>query len=116
MTKFRRLYVFEEDFRRVRLAKERERKDESKLAHEIITESLDEKGRRKSVVLNDETLQPLLKWANEIGVSPEELILMLVSCVRTLFDPNLSLADALRSIPSLAKDLGITKARGKQLK
>ncbi|GAI76073.1 unnamed protein product [marine sediment metagenome] len=97
----------------MKLAKERERKDESKLTNEIITESLDEKGRRKRVVLKDETLQPLIEWANEIGVSPEELVLMLVSCVRTLFDPNLSLADALRSIPSLAKDLGITKAKGK---
>ncbi|GAI38673.1 unnamed protein product, partial [marine sediment metagenome] len=28
----------------------------------------------------------------------------------TLFDPNLSLADALRSIPTLAKDLGVYKA------
>ena len=109
MAKFHRLYVFEEDYQRIRLAKKREGKDMSEIVHEIITAMFDEEGRRKKVVLREETLQPLLSWANEIGVSPEDLILMLISTVRTLFDPNLSLAEALRSIPSLAKELGVTK-------
>jgi len=109
--KFRRIYVFEEDFRRLRLAKERYGTDMSKLASEAITGLFGEKGDRRKVVLSEEALQPLLSWANEIGVSPEELILMLISCVRTLFDPNLSLADALRSIPEMAKGLGVAKGK-----
>ena len=107
---FRRVYLFEEDFERLRLAKARYKQDMSKLANEAIASLFDDKGQRKKAVLNNETLQPLLEWSNEIGVSPEELVLMLISTVRTLFDPNLSLADALRSIPALAKDLGVYKA------
>ena len=110
-----RIFVEEESYNRLRKAKERYGKDMHDLEWEAVESLLDESGQRKKAVLNDETLQPLLEWANELGISPDELITMIISWGRVLSDPRLTLMDAMKSIPELARGLGLG-AKGKQLK
>lgn len=109
-----RIFVEEESYKRLKRAKERYGEDMHDIEWEAVGGLIDETGQRKKAVLSEETYGPLLEWSDQLKISPDNLVKMLISTVRTLFDQNLSLADALRSIPSLARELGIYKPNDKK--
>ena len=106
-----RIFVEEESYKRLKKAKKLYGKDMHDFEWEAVESLLDEKGQRKKAVLKDETLQPLLGWANELNISPDELITMIVSWGRVFSDPRLSVMDAMKSIPELARELGIPRTK-----
>lgn len=106
-----RLFVEEESYKRLKKAKEKYGEDMHDIEWEAVGGLLDEEGQRKKVILKEDSYELLLAWAEENKVTPDDLLNMLIGTVRTLFDPNLSLADALRSIPELAGNLGIPGAK-----
>lgn len=106
-----RIFVEEKSYERLKKAKDRYGEDMHDIEWEAVESLLDEKGERKKAVLKDETLQPLLEWANELSIAPDELLTMIISWGRVFSDPRLSVMDAMKSIPELARNLGITKMK-----
>ena len=75
------------------------------LAEEAITEVFNEEGERTRVSMDEKVEERLLTMARDMKMTPSDLIAMMMDTVRTLFDPDLSFAKMIKSIPDLAEEL-----------
>lgn len=100
-----RIYVTEESYERLKKAKERYDEALCDLAEEATFGLFGRDGTRKEAFLNEESKKSLLDMSEETGVSPNKLILMLIGTMRTLFNPNLSFASMIKSLPDIADEL-----------
>lgn len=105
MPDLRRIYVYEEMHDRLRKAKDRYGESMAELSKEAIGSHFDGEGKRKEIGLSEETLDRIRKISEKTGRTPDEVVNGLADTVRTLFSPNLSFSDMIRSIPDIAEDL-----------
>jgi len=100
-----RMYVTEKAYERLKKVKKKSGGDLCDLAEEAITEVFDEEGKRTRVSMDEEVEESLLTMAENMKMTPSDLVAMMMDTVRTLFDPDLSFAKMIRSIPDLAEEL-----------
>ena len=105
MPNLQRLYVYKEMHSRLKKAKNRYGESMAELSEEAIDSYFDKDGRRKEANLSEKTLNRVRKISEKTGRTPDEVVNGLADTVQTLFNPNLSFSDMIRSIPDIAEDL-----------
>lgn len=99
------MYVTEKAYKRLKQVEKESGGDLCNLAEEAITEVFDEEGERKRASVSSEVEERLLDMAEDLRMTPSDLIAMMMDTVQVLFDPDLSFAKMIKSIPHLAEEL-----------
>jgi len=114
MEDLQRIYVSEEVHRKLKSAKERYDRSMVELSQEAIGSYFDEEGRRKEARLSDETLDLIKDMSEDMGRTPDEIVIRVIDTVSTLFDPDLSFYEMIRSVPEIGEDLMERKRKHKE--
>jgi len=114
MGDLQRIYVSKGVHRRLKSARERYNRSMVELSQEAIGSYFDEKGRRKEARLSDDTLDLIRDMSEDIGRTPDEIVIGVIDTVSTLFDPDLSFCEMIRSVPEIGEDLMERKRKRKE--
>ncbi|RLE62447.1 MAG: hypothetical protein DRJ47_10675 [Thermoprotei archaeon] len=107
----KRIYVSDETYTRLRKYAANTGMKLREAIDRIVLEAIDSDGKyiEPSIRVSREVLDMLTTWANELGISVDELIRRMVLTISVLFDSRLTLADALKSLPELKRILDMKR-------